>query len=550
MLDLTVAFLGGVGEFGKNMTLYACGDSAIIVDAGAMFPDEGAWGVDKILPDWAHVHEEGDRLKAIILTHGHEDHIGAVAALTQQFDVPIYGTPFTLALVKRRLDEEEDPLTPDFHLLESGKKVQLGDIQVEGIPVTHSIPQAMALAISTPQGTVVHTGDFRFDQSPLDGKLSDYRRFQELGEEGVLALLCDSTNSLVRGLTPSEVVVRDGLEPIISKATGRIYISHFSSNVQRMQLILDLAHKANRKVTLVGRSIVSVATVAQRVGLLKPPPNIFLDVEKLKDLQRESTLVITSGSQGEPMSALNRVVFGDNRKLTIEEKDTVIFSARIIPGSERRVGRVVNEIYRQGASAITPKDAEIHVSGHASQEDIKLMAAWVKPHYYVPIHGEMQQLFGNRNIAVQMGWDREDILMGDVGRRIRFRDGKFVGWEDVESGSILIDGTSDEPVKRRVVRDRRHLGTDGVVVPVVAIDCHHGTIVGEVQIMHKGYPLLDEGKSRQKLAFRVFEALEELPEMERRSPESVRVCVSGSTKRYIRREYGKIPLILPVVLEI
>jgi ribonuclease J len=547
---LTLSFLGGLGDFGKNITLLETDDSILVVDCGSMFPESDVPGIDLIIPDFTYLLENSHKVAGLVLTHGHEDHIGAAPFLLKRIPMPVLASPLTLGFLGRKL-AEMDVEAPASVVLEPGERHNVGAFCVEGIPVTHSVPDALSLAISTPEGMVVHSGDFKFDQSPLDGRLTHYHRFQEIGREGVMALLMDSTNVEVEGIVGSEVRVKASLERHIASQEGKLVIALFSTNLMRVQALYDLAALYGKKVALYGRSLIQNVQVGSQVGYLRLPPGVSIAADDVPDCDPGDVIVLTSGSQAEPNAALNRIAFGECKSIGIEQGDKVILSARIIPGNEKRVARVINQVYRRGGEVVTSRDDRVHVSGHAAQEEIKLMASWVRAGYYVPIHGEMRQLKGNAALARQMGYAGDRILVCDVGESLAFEAGRFVRRGEVPTGSWLIDGDSTDAVDRVVIRDRRHLSNDGVVVPIVVINRQAGRMESEPEIISRGYPYLEGGNgAAAEVRADLVAMVKTLPAVEIQDSTILKAKVKSCVKRTLKRNEARIPLIIPVVMEI
>ncbi|MEJ2367875.1 MAG: ribonuclease J [Acidobacteriota bacterium] len=547
---LKISFLGGLGEFGKNFTAIESKGKILLVDCGAMFPEPDAPGVDLIIPDFTYVQEHMDDVAALVLTHGHEDHIGAVPFLLKSAALDLYATPLTLGLLSRKF-EEFGVAPKSSTVLQPGVPVEIGPFNVEGIPVTHSIPDAVSLIIRTPEGTIVHSGDFKLDQTPPDGRLTHYHRFQEVGREGVTALMIDSTNVEVEGIVGSELLVRQHLEPYITGGEGKLIIALFATNLVRIQSIYELAARSGRKVALFGRSMVRNVKVAMDLGYVSPPPGVAVDLESVPDLSPEEVIVLATGSQGEPLSAMTRIAFDENKHVRLEDGDRVLFSSRIIPGNEKRVARIVNQVYKKGGEVVTVRDDKIHVSGHAAQEEIKLLASWVRPRYYIPVHGEYRQLKGNVLLARQMGYPDNRILLCETGDCLQFEGGEFRKKTEVPTGALLIDGDSTDPVDRVVVRDRRHLSKDGVVVPIVVINRQSGRLESEPEIISRGYPFLEGGNGSLEGVRRDLTAMiGGLGQDELRDLNILKAKVKSTVKKNLKKNEAKIPLIVPVVMEI
>ncbi len=482
---LEVVPLGGLGEFGMNMMAVSWEDTTVLIDAGVMFPDPDQLGVDLIIPDMAYVEARGDQVKALILTHGHEDHIGAVAHVMPLFDGPVYGTAFTLAVLEPKL--EEHGIGPErLTTIQPRDTIAVGPFSIEFIRVTHSMPDCVALAITTPAGIIVHTGDFKIDQTPIDGQHFDLHRFAELGQQGVLALFADSTNIDRKGFTGSEVEVIEAFEEIFTSTHGKLVVAAFSSSIYRMQVLVDLAVQFERKVAFVGRSMVRNAEIAQRLGYLRVPSAAQIRDSDIGNYASQDILCLATGSQGEPRAALARISIDDHRFVKLGPDDTVVLSARAIPGNEKAIARTMSHIARRGADVITDNMKHVHVSGHGSEEELKLMLSLVKPRYFVPVHGEYRQLSQHARVAERVFAGREpkpEILLAENGDLIHLdaNGARIAGKAPV--GRVLIDDTRTGEVGDEVLRDRRHLAEDGLVVPVVAINKQTGALEGVPEII-------------------------------------------------------------------
>ena len=542
--------LGGLGEFGMNMLLVSCGEAAILVDAGVMFPEPELFGVDLVIPDLGLLEEYRGRIAALVLTHGHEDHIGAVAHVIGLVDGPVYATRFTLALVEPKLDAHGINARGRLVAVAPGESVTAGPFRIEFIRVTHSIPDCVALAIHTPVGTIVHTGDFKVDQTPLDGESCDLHRFAELGTQGVLALFSDSTNADRRGFTGSERDVCDAFEEVFSSAEGRIVVAAFSTSVYRMQLLVDMAVQFHRRVAFVGRGMQHVSQIAARLGYLTVPPGLQVREAEVKDLPADKVLCLCTGSQGEPLAALPRIAINDHRHVRLEPGDTVVFSARVIPGNEKAVARVMNHTARRGADIIGEHDKHVHVSGHGSEEELKLIVSLIKPRHFVPIHGEYRQLSRHARMAKLVQPDTA-VLMAQDGDVLRFdaEGGRVVGRKP--AGRMLIDGTRSGEVADEVLRDRRHLAADGVVVAVVAINGQTGALEQPPELIARGLAVDarhdDVLREAPELLAR---ALEAATQEERTDPGLLKERIRMELQRVFRKRAGRRPLVLPVVMEV
>src|SRR5688572_15635692 len=493
---LEVVPLGGVGEFGMNMMAISWEDTTILVDAGVMFPDPDQLGVDLIIPDMTYVEARGAKVKALVLTHGHEDHIGGVPHVMPLFDGPVYGTAMTLALVEPKLEEHGIDPGSRLKVVTPKQAVTVGPFGIEFIRVTHSMPDCVALAITTPIGTIVHTGDFKIDQTPIDGQHFDLHRFAELGTEGVLALFADSTNIDRRGFTGPEIEVIDAYEELFTATTGKLVVATFSSSIYRMQVLVDLAAQFERKVAFVGRSVVQNTEIAQRLGYLRVPSGIQIRDSDVHNYASQDVLCIATGSQGEPQAALSRISIDDHRFVHLAPDDVVVFSARAIPGNEKAIARTMSHVARRGADVVTDAMKHVHVSGHGSAEELKLVLSLVRPRYFVPIHGEYRQLSQHARVAqrVMARTDRKvQVLLAQDGDIIQFdQQGARIA-DRAPTGRVLIDTTRTGEVGDEVLRDRRHIAGDGVVVAVVAISRQTGVLIGEPELVARGF-VVGEGQ--------------------------------------------------------
>jgi ribonuclease J len=546
---LQIVPLGGIGEFGNNCTVLKYGSDLIIVDAGLMFPEEQALGINFVIPDLTYVMERVDDVRGVILTHGHEDHIGALPYLFDKVRVPIYGSDFTLGLVARKLQEHDLPADRFLKKVKARDEITLGPFGVEFIQVTHSIPGSFGLAIKTPAGVVLHSGDFKMDQTPADGRTFDFQTFSFYGDQGVLALLSDSTNAEVPGFSGSERMVGEALDGLFRKARGRIVISTFASNVHRIQQVVDLAVTHRRKVALVGSSMISTSEVADRLGYLKAPAGTLIEASEVKRLAADRVVVIAAGSQGEPMSALSRIALDDHREVTIEAGDTVVLSARSIPGNEKSINRVVNHLYRRGAEVIVGGRPPLHVSGHASQEELRILLTLTRPRYFVPIHGELRQIHNHALLAEQTGLPRDRILLVETGDVIEMstREAKVTG--RVQVGRVFVDGTREE-VEEIIVRDRRHLSEGGIILAVVAIDSHTGHLEGEPEIVSRGFPVGPErGGVLGEAAGVVRRSVEAATPEERADRGVMKTLIQRDLKRFFRKSLDRRPIIISAIIE-
>jgi ribonuclease J len=553
---LEVVPLGGLGEFGMNMMALSWDDTTILVDAGVMFPDPDQLGVDLIIPDLAYVEARRDKVKALILTHGHEDHIGGVPHVMPLFDGPVYGTAFTLALIEPKLEEHEIDAGDRLKTIKPRETVTVGPFTIEFIRVTHSMPDCVALAITTPVGVIVHTGDFKIDQTPIDGEHFDLHRFAELGAQGVLALFADSTNIDRRGFTGPEIEVIDAFEEVFTSSQGKLVVAMFSSSVYRMQVLVDLAAQFDRKVAFVGRSIVQNSEIAQRLGYLRIPSGMQIRDSDVPNYASQDVLCLATGSQGEPQAALPRIAIDDHRFVKLGPDDTVVFSARAIPGNEKSIARAMSHITRRGADVITPEMKHVHVSGHGSAEELKLVLSLVRPKYFVPIHGEYRQLAQHARVAKKvMGRsDRKlQVLLAEDGDIIQFdRFGARIA-DKAPTGRVLIDVTRVGEVGDEVLRDRRHIAADGLIVAVVALSRQTGALVGEPELVARGF-VVDEGT--RDVLFRdaagVISDCVEASSVEERADQGLMTeKLRVELRRFFKkRSAGRRPLVLPVLMEI
>jgi ribonuclease J len=542
--------LGGLGEFGMNMLLVAWQDSALLVDAGVMFPEPELFGVDLVIPDLSALDAYRGRIAGLILTHGHEDHIGAIAHVIERVSGPIYGSRLTLGLVEPKLEEHgidaRDRLIP----VTPRQTITAGPFRVEFLRVTHSMPDCLAVAIHTPVGTILHTGDFKVDQTPFDGQAFDLHRFAELGAQGVLALFSDSTNADRRGFTGSERDVLEAFEEIFSSATGKIVVTAFSTSVYRLQLIVDLAQQFGRKVAFAGRGMQQTSQIADRLGYLRLPAGTLIRDCDVRDYPAQDVVCLCTGSQGEPLAALPRIAIDDHRHIRLARSDVVVFSARAIPGNEKAIGRVMNHVARRGADVVSDSDKHVHVSGHGSEQELQLVLSLVKPRYFVPIHGEYRQLARHARMAALVCPDTK-VLMAEDGDVLRFNGAGASVADRVTAGRVLIDGTRTGEIADEVLRDRRHLAGDGLVVPVVAINGQTGALEQAPELITRGLAV----DARHEAVLReatdlLTKAIESAPREERTDPGLLKERIRVELQRLFRKRAGRRPLVLPVVMEV
>jgi ribonuclease J len=553
-LKLQIIPLGGLGEFGMNMTAIRYGEDIIVVDCGMMFPDAELLGVDLVMPDLTFLKENQAQVRAIILTHGHEDHIGAVPYFLSEIDVPVYGTAFTLALVERRLEEYDLEQEPRLIKVKPKQAIGIGPFKIEFIHVTHSIVSAVALAITTPLGVIIHTGDFKVDPTPTDNELFDLHTLADYGKRGVLLLLSDSTNSDRPGYTESERAVKPRMEEIFSRSENRIVVSCFSSSIHRIQLVLDLAEEYGRRVAVIGRSMVSVTEIAHAHGLLTIPDGILLRPQDVMGLPRDKVAILVSGTQGEPMSALSRVAVDNHKHISVDKGDTVVMSSRIIPGNEKAIFRMIDHMSRRGADVLYGSmNPPLHVSGHGSVEEMKLVLNLVRPRYFMPIHGEFRQLSKHAKLAEHLRFaGLEETFIMDMGDVLEFdhhgarRAGKVtVGHVCIDSGSV------DDVVQEMVIRDRRLLSEDGIVLPIIAINRSTGKLESPPEIVMRGFQVGDDGAAFLEAARQlVVKTLEGSNHEEKTDWGVMKDKIRADLKRHIVKQTSKRPLIMPVILEV
>jgi ribonuclease J len=548
---LEIVPLGGLGEFGMNMMAIAYGDRAIVVDAGIMFPDTDLPGVDLIIPDPTHLEKYAGNVDALVLTHGHEDHIGAVPHVLPHVDGPLYGTPLTLALAEPKLSET---VRPRLRPVRPRESVTAGPFQIEFLHVTHSMPDCVALAIHTPVGTIVHTGDFKIDQTPLNGEHTDIHRLAQLGSQGVLALFADSTNVERSGYTGSELEVSGAFEEILASTSGKVVVALFASSLQsslhRMQVVINLATQFGRKVAFVGRGIVENAQIASRLGHLKVPAGMQIRDTEVKSYPAQDVLCLCTGSQGEPMAALPRIAIDDHRHVTVGHGDVVVFSARQIPGNEKAIGRAMNHLSRRGAEVIADGTKHVHVSGHASDEELKLLLSLVRPRHFVPIHGEYRQLARHARVAAQVS-PETNVLLAEDGDVVRL-DAEAAWIEGkAPAGRVLIDGTRTGEVGDEVLRDRRHLAADGLIVSVLAIGKQTGALEESPSLITRGFVVDERTDALLREVPGVLAQLVERTGVEERTdPGLIKDKVRMELQRFFRKRSGRRPLVLPIIMEI
>lgn len=548
---LKVIPLGGMQEIGKNITVFEYCDDIIVIDCGSAFPEDEMLGIDLVIPDTTYLTKNKDKIRGIILTHGHEDHIGALPYVLKELNVPVYGTRLTLGLLENKLDEHGMLSSTELKVVEPGQSIKLGVFNVEFIRSTHSIADVVALSISTPVGLIVHTSDFKIDYTPIESEPINLARFAELGNKGVLLLMCDSTNVEREGYTMSERTVGETFEEIFMNAKGRIIVATFASNVHRIQQIINASVKFNRKVFVSGRSMVNVVDVAMNLGYLTVPDGVLVDLDQIDRFASEKIVLITTGTQGEPMSALSRMASSDHRKVEIVPGDLVIISASPIPGNEKFVFRVINELFKKGAEVIYQALADIHVSGHACMEELKLIHNLVKPKYFMPIHGEYRHLKQHANLAHKLGMPMENIFIMDIGNVLELNNNSAKTNGSVTSGSVLVDGLGVGDVGNIVLRDRRHLAQDGLIVVVVTTEKETGTVIAGPDIISRGFVYVRESEDLMEQARQVIVNALQICEGKRKNDWSVKKStIKDELRVFLYEKTKRRPMILPIIMEI
>ena len=544
--------LGGLGEIGKNITLYEYDGDMILVDCGMTFPDEDTPGIDSVIPDFTYILENKDKIKGLIVTHGHEDHIGAIPYLLKQFNVPIYATRLTIGLISGKLKEHKLLGDAKLNEVNAGGVVALGKFKVEFIHVNHSIPDSVGFAITCGAGTVVHMGDFKIDTTPIDDKVIDIARFAELGKKGVLAMLSDSTNAERSGYTSSERLVGESFSTLFKKAEGhRIVVATFSSNIHRIQQIIDEAARCKRKVAVSGRSMINVVNVASELGYLNVPSGILVEIETIKNYAPGELVIITTGSQGEPMAALSRMAASEHRQVEINPGDMIIISATPIPGNEKLVSRVVNELMKRGANVVYEKMYDVHVSGHACQEEQKLMLSVVNPKYFIPVHGEQKHLFKHAQLAYAMGIDYKNVMIGANGNVFEVSKQGIKCTQTVPAGRVLVDGLGVGDVGSIVLRDRKHLAEDGIIVVNVAIDSITREVVSGPDIVSRGFVYVKESDELMaQLDGVVCNVLENCYVLGVKDWNTIKTRIKDSVAKFLYNKTHRSPMILPIILEV
>ena len=548
--NLKIIPLGGIEEIGKNITVFEYGNDIVIVDCGVAFPEDDMLGIDLVIPDFTYLEKNKDKIRGLVITHGHEDHIGSIAYLLQKLNIPIYATKLTIGLISNKLEEHRLLKTAKLHVVKQGQTIVLGKMRVEFIRSCHSIPDSVALAIHTPVGTVVHTGDFKIDYTPIDDQKIDLGRLAELGNKGVLALLSDSTNSERKGYTMSESTVGEVFDKLFMNCKKRIVIATFASNMHRVQQIVNSAVANNRKIAICGRSMINMIQTSVELGYIHAPKNVFIDVDMIKNYNDDQLVIITTGSQGEPMSALTRMANGEHRKVNINSNDLVIISATPIPGNEKFVAKVIDDLMKIGAEVVYSSLADVHVSGHACQEEQKLMLSLVRPKFFIPVHGEYRQLIAHRNTARQMGISAENVILMKNGRVLELNENeaKFSG--SVQVGKVFVDGLGVGDVGNIVLRDRQHLSQDGLIIVVLTMD-KQGNVVAGPDIISRGFVYVRESENlMDEVKMLVNTELMRCTDNHITDWSTIKTSIRDTLKDYIAQKTKRNPMILPIIMEV
>lgn len=544
--------LGGLGEIGKNLTVVETEKDILIIDCGMTFPDEEMLGIDIVIPDFTYLIKNKDKIRGMVVTHGHEDHIGGIPYLLKQVNIPIYATPLTLGLIEGKLKEHGLLRGANLNEIHPGSVIKLSGFTVEFIHVNHSIPDAVGVAVTTPAGIIVHTGDFKIDTTPIDGEVISLGRFAELGKQGVLALLADSTNAERPGYTPSERIVGASFQNLFKKADGkRIIVATFSSNIHRIQQIIDEAVRCGRKVAVSGRSMTNVINVASERGYLNVPSGVLIDIDMIKNYVPEQLVIITTGSQGEPMSALHRMAFSDHRKVVVTPGDFIIISATPIPGNEKLVGKVVNELMKLGAEVVYEKMYDVHVSGHACREELKLMLSLTNPKFFIPVHGEQKHLVKHAGLAEEIGIDKKNILIANIGNVIELTKNSMKITDSVTAGRVLVDGLGVGDVGSIVLRDRKHLAEDGIFVVAVTVDPTTNEVISGPDIISRGFVYVKEAENLIDEAREIAcDAIEKCYLANIHEWSTVKNKIRDAVSKFLYEKTRRSPMILPIIMEV
>ena len=549
--NLKIIALGGLDEIGKNITIFEYDDEIVIVDCGLEFPEDDMLGVDLVIPDVTYLIKNKEKIKGMVITHGHEDHIGAIPYILKQVNMPIFATKLTARLIEHKLEEHHLKEAVKLNVVNQGETVNFGKIKVEFIRSSHSIPDAVMLAIHTPVGTVVHTGDFKVDYTPIDGQVMDFGRLAELGNKGVLALLADSTNSERKGYTMSEKSIGPVFDKLFEGCKKRIVVATFASNVHRVQQIVNSAVKFGRKIAVSGRSMINMIEAARELNYIQAPDDIFIDIDLIKNYTEEQLVIITTGSQGETMSALTRMANGEHKKVTITGNDLVIISANPIPGNEKSVSKVIDQLMKIGAEVVYSALADVHVSGHACQEEQKLILSLLKPKYFLPVHGEYRQLMAHKDTAIEVGIPKDNIFITVNGRILELneKEAKFTG--TVPAGRVMVDGLGVGDVGNIVLRDRQHLSQDGLIVIVMSMDNQTGEIVSGPDVISRGFVYVRESENlMEEVKSFIKEEIDELENRHVRDWSTIKSTLKDELRDYIFDRTKRNPMILPIIMEV
>ena len=548
--NLKIIPLGGIEEIGKNITVFEYGNDIVLVDCGVAFPEDDMLGIDLVIPDFSYLEKNKDKIRGLVITHGHEDHIGAIAYLLKQINVPIYATKLTVGLIKNKLEEHHLNGVAKLNEVKQGQIIVLGKMRVEFIRSCHSIPDSVALAIHTPVGTVVHTGDFKIDYTPIDDQKIDLGRLAELGNRGVLALLSDSTNSERKGYTMSESTVGEVFDKLFANCKKRIVIATFASNMHRVQQIVNSAAANGRKIAVCGRSMINMIQTAVELGYINAPKNIFIEIDMIKNYSDDQLVIITTGSQGEPMSALTRMANGEHKKVNINSNDLVIISATPIPGNEKFVSKVIDDLMKIGAEVVYSSLADVHVSGHACQEEQKLMISLVRPKFFIPVHGEYRQLIAHSNTAMQMGIPGENVLLMKNGKTLELNENEAKFTSTVPVGKVFVDGLGVGDVGNIVLRDRQHLSQDGLIVVVLTMD-KVGNILAGPDVISRGFVYVRESENlMEEVKFLINTEVMKCAENHITDWATIKSTIKDSLREYIFQTTKRNPMILPIIMEI
>lgn len=550
--SMKVAFLGGLNEIGKNVTVFECQNDMFILDCGMAFPDAEMPGVDLVIPDFSYIEKNADKIKGLVITHGHEDHIGSIPYLLRKVNMPIYGTALTIGLLNGKLKEHNLLNKANLNVVKPGSKIKLGCMEIEFIRVNHSIPDAVGVAINSPAGVLIHTGDFKVDFTPVQGEVIDLGRFAQLGSKGVLALFADSTNADRPGYTKTEKNLNASFDNLFRKAgKNRIIIASFASNIGRIRQIINCAVKYDRKVAFSGRSMINYVTIASELGYLDVPEGVIIDIDLLNKYPKEQIVLLTTGSQGEPMSALSRMASADHKKVDVGSEDFIIISANPIPGNEKMIGSVINDLMKRGCTVVYESMYEVHVSGHACAEELKLIQSIVKPKYFIPVHGEQKHLRRHGALAVEMGMPASNVYIGDIGDLLEINQNHMKNIGKVPAGRVLVDGLGVGDVGNVVLRDRKHLAQDGLIVVVCAIDFSSGYVVSGPDIVSRGFVYVRESESLMAAAkAKVTEILSECNNENVYEWGMIKSNIKEALSKFFYEQTKRSPMILPIIMEV